>query len=125
MKAVYRRIPTNLSEKEFNEFIFPHLVHGRRGPRPKISLFKIFNYILHLIHTGCQWYNIPIDKAAGGKPEISYTRLFRHFKFWVKNGCFDRIFEASVARLLRDNLMDISILHGDGTTTAAKKGATI
>ncbi len=74
------------------------------------------------MHTGCQWYMLPIDKTESGHPEISYTRLFRHFKFWSGNGSFDRIFESSVSRLFKNNLVDISVLHGYGTTTSAKKG---
>jgi len=116
------RIPTELSENEFNEFVFPHLQKGKRGPRPKIPLYKMFNYIMYLIHTGCQWYKIPIDKTSDGKPEISYSRLFKHYQAWLKKGCFERMFEASVERLAVNNLLDTSVLHGDGTTTAAKKG---
>jgi len=77
------------------------------------------------MHTGCQWYKLPIDKDPHGVPEISYSRLFRHFQRWIKIGFFDRVFEASVAKLAKESLLDTSILHGDGTTTAAKKGATI
>lgn len=124
-KRVYKRIPTQLTENEFNEFVFPYLRNGKRGPRPKIALYKIFNYILYVIHTGCQWYKLPIDKTADGKPEISYTRIFKHFRTWLKKGCFDRMFESSVALLSKNNLLDLSIVHGDGTTTAAKKGAII
>jgi transposase len=116
------KIPAQLSEKDFNEFVFPFLTIGSRGPKPKISFHKIFNYILYLMHTGCQWYMLPIDKTELGQTEISYTRIFRHFKFWSNNGSFDKIFESSVARLFKFNLVDISVLHGDGTTTAAKKG---
>lgn len=122
---VYNRIPTQLSEQEFNEFVFPHLSQGKRGPKPKISLYKIFNYILYVIHTGCQWYRLPIDKTGEGKPEISYTRVFKHFRAWLREGCFDRMFESSVALLAKNNLLDTRILHGDGTSTAAKKGAII
>lgn len=122
-KPVYNTIPTQLSEEEFNEFVFPYLQKGKRGPKPKIALYKIFNYILYVIHTGCQWYKLPIEKTAVGKPEISYTRVFKHFRAWLKKGCFERMFEASVALLANSNLLDTSILHGDGTTTAAKKGA--
>ena len=125
MKSRHGRIPATLNEKNFNEFSFPLLITGRRGPKSKIPYHKIFNYILYLIHTGCQWYMLPIDKTESGHPEISYTRLFRHFKFWSDNGSFDRIFEASVARLFENKLVDISVLHGDGTTTAAKKVVTI
>ena len=122
MKPHHGRIPATLTEKDFNEFVFPLLITGRRGPRPKIPSHKIFNYILYLIHTGCQWYMLPIDKNDSGHPEISYTRLFRHFKRWSDNGSFDRVFESSVSNLFQNNLLDISVLHGDGTTTAAKKG---
>lgn len=122
---VWQKIPTELTEKEFNEFVFPHLKTGKRGPRPKIALYKIFNYILYVIHTGCQWYKLPIEKTADGKPEISYTRVFKHFQAWLKKGCFEHLFEASVERLAQNKLLDPSVLHGDGSTTAAKKGATI
>ena len=125
MKPRYNWIPTELSESDFNEFIFPHITGGRRGPKPKISYFKMFNYFLYLMHTGCQWYKLPIDKEQFGKPEISYSRLFRHFQHWIDNGFFERVFEASVAKLAKESLLDTSVLHGDGTTTAAKKGAII
>ena len=124
MKPRYNWIPTELSESDFNEFIFPHLTGGHRGPKPKISYFKMFNYFLYLMHTGCQWYQLPIDKGSNGKPEISYSRLFRHCQRWIRIGFFDRVFESSVAKLAKESLLDTSVLHGDGTTTAAKKGAT-
>ena len=77
------------------------------------------------MHTGCQWYKLPIDKDQFGRPEISYSRLFRHFQLWINSGFFDQVFEASVAKLAKESLLDTSVLHGDGTTTAAKKGAII
>jgi transposase len=125
MKPRYNWIPTELSQSDFHEFIFPHITSGRRGPKPKISYFKMFNYFLYLMHTGCQWYKLPIDKDQFGRQEISYSRLFRHFQHWIKSGFFDRVFEASVAKLAKESLLDTSVLHGDGTTTAAKKGAII
>jgi hypothetical protein len=111
-----------LSENEFNEFVLPHLKKGTGGPSKKISFFKLFNYILKLMHTGCQWEQIPIDKTADGKPEIHYTNIYNAFKFWVKQGCFDKIFEESVVRLVKAGMLDTDILHGDGTNTIAKKG---
>lgn len=95
----YNKIPTALSENEFNEFVLPHLKKGLRGPSKKISSFKLFNYILRLMHTGCQWEQIPIEKDENGTAEIHYTNIYRAFKFWVEHGCFDKIFEASVMKL--------------------------
>lgn len=121
----YNKIPTVLKEDEFNEFVLPHLKKGTRGPSKKISFFKLFNYILYLMHTGCQWENIPIKLDTDGKREIHYTNIYNAFKFWVKYGCFDKIFEASVARLFKAGMLDTDIIHGDGTCTTAKKGEII
>src|SRR6202040_2760333 len=44
------------------------------------------------------------------------------FRRWDADGCMDAIFTGSVLRLHQDNLLDITFIHGDGTTTAAKKG---
>lgn len=124
-KRQYNRIPTALSENEFNEFVLPHLKKGSRGPDKKISFYKLFNYILMLMHTGCQWENIPIDKDENGNEEIHYTNIFNAFKFWVKHGCFDKIFEDSIAKLFKAGMLRTSVLHGDGTCTVAKKGVII
>ena len=124
-KRQYNRIPTALREKEFNQLVLPHLKKGTRGPDKKISFFKLFNYILKLMHTGCQWEQIPIDKDENGKPEIHYTNIFNAFKFWIKLGCFDKIFEASILKLFKAGMFDTSVLHGDGACTTAKKGVII
>ncbi len=115
-------IPTQLDRGLFEQFVLPHLSIGRRGPAPKLSLFKIFNYILRLLYMGCQWKELPIECAADGRPEIHYTRLYRAFRRWEADGCIDAIFAGSVLKLHQDELLDVTVIHGDGTTTAAKKG---
>ena len=52
---VYHRIPTKVSRKDFNQYIEPHLKRPKTGPKPKLSLYKIFNYILYVLNTGIQW----------------------------------------------------------------------
>ena len=121
----YQSIPVSLTYEEFAEFILPHLTKGSRGPSTKISFYKLFNYILKLMHTGCQWEELSIERDVTGNPEIHYTRVFRTFQRWLEDGCFSKIFVGSVARLFKEGLLDTSIIHGDGTTTAAKKGAII
>jgi len=123
--ARYNWIPTKLEQKFFNQFILPHLTRGSRGPDTKLSYFKLFNYILYFLHTGCQWENIPIEKDASGDPEIHYMNIYRTFRRWEADGCFDHIFSASVQTLHDKNMLDTSVIHGDGTTTAGKKGVII
>ena len=115
-------IPTNLSVAQFEQFVLPHLSKGRRGPATKLGWHTIFNYILRLLYLGCQWKELPIETDRQGRPEIHYTRIYRAFRRWQADGCFDAIFEGSVFRLGQDDRLDITVIHGDGTTTAAKKG---
>src|SRR5258708_32587441 len=118
----WKGIPTTLSLAKFEQFVWPHLRMGRRGPAPKLSSHAIFNYILRLLYLGCQWKELPIGKDRQGRPEIHYTRIYRAFRRWQADGCLDAIFEGSGFRLHQDDRLDTSIIHGDGTTTAAKKG---
>ena len=82
----------------------------------------MFNYILQLLYMGCQWKELPIEKDQEGHPEIHYTRVYSTFRRWDAAGCFDAIFTNSVSTLLQADLLDTTVIHGDGTTTAAKKG---
>lgn len=115
-------IPTKLSVAQFEQFVLPHLKKGSRGPAPKLSLFTIFNYILRLLYIGCQWKELPIEKNKDGVPEIHYTRIYSAFRRWEANGVFSTVFVESVSQLHQAGLLDTTVIHGDGTTTAAKKG---
>ena len=71
-------IPTTLTHKQFNQFILPYLSKGKRGPKPSISLYKLFCYILRVLYTGMQWHMLEIDKKSNGEPELHYTRILRN-----------------------------------------------
>ena len=118
----WQAIPTKLSEAQFEEFVLPHLSRGRRGPPPTLSLHKIFNYILQALYMGCQWMMLPIERNDKGRPEIHHTRIYRKMRRWQADGSIDRIFAGTVHKLHQDQILDLSVIHGDGTTTAAKKG---
>lgn len=64
-------IPTKLTLEQFNAFILPHLTAGKRGPSSKLTFFKLFNYILKFLYTGCQWKELPIEKNG------SVAKIFR------------------------------------------------
>jgi hypothetical protein len=115
-------IPTHLTLEQFEEFVLPHLHIGSRDPQPKLSLHQTFNYILKLLYLGCQWKELPIEKNTAGQPEIHYTRIYGAFRRYEAHGCLDAIFAGSVAILSLKRHLDISVIHGDGTTTVAKKG---
>ena|SRR6266404_7997950 len=115
-------IPVQLSETEFNEFIFSHLSMPKRGPRCKIGYHRLFNLILWVLYTGMQWKCLPMLKDAHGKHELHYTNVYRAFAKWADNGSLQQAFMASVGHLSDEKKLDVRVLHGDGTNTVAKKG---
>ena len=82
----------------------------------------MFNYILRVLYLGCPWKELSIAHGLDGEPEIHYTRVYRQFRRWHDEGCFEVIFANSVFALHDSGLLDTSVVHGDGTATAAKKG---
>ena len=117
-----RGIPVQFSESEFNEFILKHLPEKMQKRHYKVPRYKIMNYILKFLYMGCQWKMLPIENDKAGRPEIHYSQVFRVYQAWLNSGALLNIFEGSVFKLHSANLLDTSAVHGDGTTTMAKKG---
>ena len=117
-------IPVQLLEHEFTAFIFPHLSLPKRGPKCKLGYYRVFNLILWLLYTGMQWKCLPIPHDAQGKPVIHYTSVYKVFARWADDGSLWQAFLASVRHLAAEKHLDVSVLHGDGTNTVAKKGGT-
>ena len=116
-------IPVQLSETEFTTFILPHLSMPKRGPKCKLGYYRVFNFILWVLYTGMQWKCLPIPTDAQGKPAIHDTTIYKVFAKWADDGSLWRAFVASVRHLAAEKQLDLSVLHGDGTNTVAKKGA--
>jgi hypothetical protein len=116
-KVVHHHLPKRVSLKHFNRHILPHLSKGKRGPKPKISYFKMFNYILKVLRTGMQW-----DQLKTYRNELSSSKVYSRHNRWSKDGSYQKLFEASVINLVETNQLDLSTLHGDGSNTVVKKG---
>ena len=116
-------IPMQLSDSEFTAFILPHLSLSKRGPKCKLGYHRVFNLILWVLYTGMQWKCLPIPQDAQGTPAIHYTNVYRAFAKWAEEGSLWQAFLASVRHLAAEKHLDLSVLHGDGTNTVAKKGA--
>ena len=93
-----------------------------RGPKCKLGYYRVFNFILWMFYTGMQWKCLPILQDSNGKPAIHYTTVYKVFAKWADDGSLWQAFVASVRHLAAEKQLDISVLHGDGTNTVAKKG---
>lgn len=114
-----RKLPVRVGLKDFNAYIDIHLSKGKRGPKPKLSRCKIFNYILYVLHTGIQW-----DQLRTHRNELHWSNVYKWHLKWSRDGSYQNLFETSVITLFKSNKLDLSVLHGDGSNTIAKKGVT-
>ena len=116
-KLKYNEIPKQVSRKDFNKYIDPYLKKPKKGPKPKITFYKIFNYILYVLHTGIQWRQLKTRRN-----EIHWSNVYKRHNQWSKDGSYEKLFSASVIHLKDTDQLDTSIIHGDGSNTVVKKG---
>ena len=79
----YNGIPKQVSCPDFNRYIEPHLSKRVKGPKPKISFYKIFNYILHVLHTGPQW-----SQLRTRRNELHWSNVYKWHNQWSKDGSY-------------------------------------
>lgn len=114
---IIKSLPIKVSRKEFNQYIKSHLRKPIKGPKPKISTYKLFNYILYVLHTGIQW-----NQLKTYKNELHWSNVYKWHNRWSKDGSYENLFKSSIEKLHDNNELDLSILHGDCSNTVAKKG---
>lgn len=110
-------LPKRVGRADFNRYIAPHLATYPHGPRPQISAYKTFNYVLYVLHTGMQW-----NQLRPYKREIHPSNVHKWHVRWSTDGSYERLLEASVLHLRQTDQLDLSLLHGDASNTVAKKG---
>lgn len=67
--------PSNVSREQF-EKIRSILESARKKTRPRqLDLYDIFNAVLYVIRTGCQWRSLPHDFPKWGT-------VYAYFKIW-------------------------------------------
>lgn len=94
----------------------------KRGPRCQLGSPRVFNLILWILSTGMPWKCLPVPKDPPGNAAIHSTTVYKVFARWSDDGSLPDAFIASVGHLSDHNQLDLSVLHGDGTNTVAKKG---
>lgn len=115
-------IPTSLTDKEFDQHVRPYVSVAKRGFECSIPLYKVFNYILYRLHTGCQWEMLSIepDPDDPRKKEIGWHAIYHHFRKWSKDGSLEKVWQGSIMTIETD--LNLSELNLDGSHAIAKKG---
>lgn len=108
----------NLTDLEWNAIrvFLPKECTGKAG-RPWIPHRRVIDGILFVLRTGIPWADLP---SQFGKFKTVYNR----FRRWVKNGLWQRIFNALIDRLQRNGEIDFELWCVDGTIVRAHRVAS-
>ncbi len=100
-------IPTSVTEEQFEQHIRPYLRTAKRGYECKIALYKVFNYILKRLYTGCQWKELPIaaDPAHPEKKKF----LGKRFTITGRNGLLRLVLNKSGSKASRSSKMSLIV----------------
>lgn len=86
-----RPYPTDLTDAQWEQ-IAPYLPRYTRGRKRTYPLREIFNALLYLDRTGCQWRMLPHDFPP-------HASVFDLFVKWKNAGVFDRLHDVLVLKL--------------------------
>jgi transposase len=116
-------IPISVTEEQFKQYIEPYLGVAKRGYVSRTPLWKMFNLMLYRLHSGCQWYRLPVsgskaERASRGEP--SWQAVYYHWQKWSADGSLERVWQASVQQV--SSQLDLTQLNLDGSHAIAKKG---
>ena len=85
------RYPSDVTEEEWAE-IAPLIPSARRGGRKRsVNIREVFNGLLDVLSTGCQWRAIPKDFPPR-------STIFDYFARWQADGTLGRIHTALYVR---------------------------
>ena len=76
--------PSDITREQFDK-VLPMLESVRKKTKPKtLDLYLVFNAVLYLLKTGCQWRALPKDYP-------DYRMVHYHFTIWRDSGILDQV----------------------------------
>jgi transposase len=76
--------PSDVSDAEWEQ-IEPLIPKPKPGGRPRTTdMREVFNAILYVLRSGCQWNMLPHDFPPKGT-------VYHYFNTWCKDGTFERM----------------------------------
>lgn len=116
-------IAISVTEEQFKQYIEPHLGKAKRGDVSQKPLWKIFNLMLYRLHSGCQWYRLPVSGSARERTERdepSWPAVYYSWQKWRADGSLERVWQASVQQVRAE--LDLTQMNLEGSPAIAKKG---
>ena len=112
------RYPSDVTEEEWAE-IAPLIPPARRGGRKRsVNIREVFNGLLYVLSTGCQWRAIPKDFPPR-------STIFDYFARWQADGTLGRIHNALYVRCREQQDRAVSVKSAEkGAVRLIRRGLT-
>ncbi len=97
------------------EPLLPKYRPGKHGGRPRVDRRRIFDGILYVLRTGCQWNSAPREFGSS-------STLHRYFQEWTDQGVFFRLWKEALREYDELEGIDWGWQSLDGAMTKAPLG---
>src|SRR6202049_286690 len=113
------RYPSDVTDEEW-ALVAPLIPKARRGGRKReVDIRDVFNGVMYVLSTGCQWRYIPKDLPPK-------STVYRYFCDWSYDGVLDRIhhtlYVACREKLEREASPTAAIIDSQSVKSAEKGG---
>ena len=114
------RYPSDVTDEEWAH-VEPLIPKAKRGGRKReVSVREVFNGIMYILSTGCQWRYIPRDFP-------SRSTVYRYFCFWACCGVMDNIHRTlyvACREMLERNVEPTACIIDSQSVKSAEKGGS-
>ena len=107
------RAPDELWERV--EPLLPKYRSSKQGGRPRVDRRRVFDGILYVLRTGCQWNAAPSEFGSA-------STLHRYFQDWTRSGVFFRLWKEALREYDALEGIDWGWQSLDGAMTKAPLG---
>ena len=115
MTQIAGRASSDLSDEEWHT-IMPLLPPPKQTGRPRSDDHRALNPTFFVLHTGCQWKELPRERYG------AYSTAANRLRAWQHDGTWQRLQTALLLLLLRQQKINLTSCYLDGALITSKRG---
>ena len=109
------RYPSDVTDEEW-ALVAPLIPKARRGGRKReVDIRDVFNGVMYVLSTGCQWRSIPKDLPPK-------STVYRYFCDWSYDGVLDRIHHTACREKLEREASPTAAIIDSQSVKSSEKG---
>lgn len=109
------RALSDVTDEEWRT-LAPLLPPLKQRGRPRADDRRTLNGIFYVLHTGCQWKELPRERYG------AYSTAANRLRAWQDDGTWQRLQTALVTQLHQRGKLNLASSYLDGSLIASKRG---